>query len=470
MRNIVKVSMAAAFIFMIGIVILVIFTNNYISGKADNSNEDIATLNNIAVTAEENRQDLSALDKKDFEVDYVIIDLSNNILYSNVKSDHINLIESGMSVEKAMQKRYLYKSLTENGRIWGNVIIPDDGLTTLKDFRNKFLIGAVICVLMVFIGMISFAVYVDRNVITPFKNLKDFAAKVAQGQLNEPLQMDRDNMFGAFSESFDIMREELAESKKRELELQKKERELVASLSHDLKTPVTGIKVTSELLQMRLSVKENEVSRSETEVDNESADISGKGSESEQIEFTRADIDTMSQDAKGIYQKAEQIDALVSDLFTAALDDLGEFKVSCNDEESKVLNNIVKSYDDRELAVIGMLPEVIINIDKKRMSQVIGNVISNSYKYANTRIDISYRLSEGYLEMQIRDYGPGVPTDELDLITNKFYRGKKWQDTEKEGNGLGLYISKTLMNKMNGDLLTESDGKGLAVTLIIPLS
>ena len=321
MRNIVKVSIAAAFIFMIGIVILVIFTNNYISGKADNSNEDIATLNNIAVTAEENRQDLSALDKKDFEVDYVIIDLSNNILYSNVKSDHINLIESGMSVEKAMQKRYLHKGLTENGRIWGNVIILDDGLTTLKDFRNKFLIGAVICVLMVFIGMITFAVYVDKNVIAPFKNLKDFAAKVAQGQLNEPLQMDRDNMFGAFSESFDIMREELAESKKRELELQKKERELVASLSHDLKTPVTGIKVTSELLQMRLSVKENEVSRLETEVDNESADISGKGSESEQIEFTRADIDTMSQDAKGIYQKAEQIDALVSDLFTAAFID-----------------------------------------------------------------------------------------------------------------------------------------------------
>ena len=470
MRNIVKVSIAAAFIFMIGIVILVIFTNNYISGKADNSNEDIATLNNIAVTAEENRQDLSALDKKDFEVDYVIIDLSNNILYSNVKSDHINLIESGMSVEKAMQKRYLYKSLTENGRIWGNVIIPDDGLSTLKDFRNKFLIGAVICVLMVFIGMITFAVYVDKNVITPFKNLKYFAAKVAQGQLNEPLQMDRDNMFGAFSESFDIMREELAESKKRELELQKKERELVASLSHDLKTPVTGIKVTSELLQMRLSVKENAVSGSKTEIANGSADISGKGSGSGQIEFSRADIDTMSQDAKGIYQKAEQIDALVSDLFTSTLDDLGEFKVSCSDEESAVLNSIVKSYDDRELAMIGMIPEVIINIDKKRMSQVIGNIISNSYKYADTKIDISYRLSEGYLEMQIRDYGPGVPTDELDLITNKFYRGKKWQDTEKEGNGLGLYISKTLMNKMNGDLLTESDGEGLAVTLIIPLS
>ena len=81
MRNIVKVSIAAAFIFMIGIVILVIFTNNYISGKADNSNEDIATLNNIAVTAEENRQDLSALDKKDFEaLDYREISKSKSFL------------------------------------------------------------------------------------------------------------------------------------------------------------------------------------------------------------------------------------------------------------------------------------------------------------------------------------------------------------------------------------------------------
>jgi signal transduction histidine kinase len=250
------------------------------------------------------------------------------------------------------------------------------------------------------------------------------------------------------------MREELAESKKRELELQKKERELVASLSHDLKTPVTGIKVASELLQMRLSKKE------------EMRDSGEEGN----VVIGIDELKTMSQDAKGIYQKAEQIDALVSDLFASSLDDLGEFKVSCSDEESSVLNSIVKSYDGRELAVIGELPEVLINIDRKCMSQVIGNIISNSYKYADTKIDIGYRLSEGFLEMQIRDYGPGVPTDELDLITNKFYRGKKWQDTEKGGNGLGLYISKTLMNKMNGDLLTESDGEGLAITLIIPLS
>ena len=115
-------------------------------------------------------------------------------------------------------------------------------------------------------------------------------------------------------------------------------------------------------------------------------------------------------------------------------------------------------------------PQVVVSIDKKRMAQVIGNVISNSYKYADTKIDIGYRLSEGYMEMRIRDYGPGVPASELDLITNKFYRGKDWKDTEKDGNGLGLYISKNLMKKMNGDLIAESDGDGLTITLIIPLS
>jgi signal transduction histidine kinase len=72
--------------------------------------------------------------------------------------------------------------------------------------------------------------------------------------------------------------------------------------------------------------------------------------------------------------------------------------------------------------------------------------------------------------MHIRDHGPGVPGGELDLIMNKFYRGKEWENTDIDGNGLGLYIAKSLMKKMNGDLIAESDGDGLLVKLIIPLS
>ena len=157
-------------------------------------------------------------------------------------------------------------------------------------------------------------------------------------------------------------------------------------------------------------------------------------------------------------------------MFSSTLDDLGEFRVNCTDESSLVLKDIVMKYDDRGLVARNEIPEVLVHMDVKSMSQVIGNIISNSYKYANTAIDTEYTVVDQYLKMKIRDHGPGVPNDEIDLITNKFYRGRDWKEGKTDGSGLGLYIAKTLMEKMNGDLLAESDGDGLSITLLIPLS
>jgi signal transduction histidine kinase len=72
--------------------------------------------------------------------------------------------------------------------------------------------------------------------------------------------------------------------------------------------------------------------------------------------------------------------------------------------------------------------------------------------------------------MSIADHGPGVEEDELELITNKFYRGKRWKESKAEGSGLGLYIAKTLIEKMDGELIPESNGDGFTVILMIPLS
>ena len=445
MKSYIRIVAVVALIYVIGVILLIIFTGNLTSGNNSTKGE-VSALNDIARTAESNRTDLSILDEYSFDFDYIIVDMTQNILYTSSSRD---LSQEKITVETAIQNHYPYIYLKSGDKIWGCLIELDDGLSSVRRIRNRFIIGISLAGLMIIIAMAGFGLYINQNVIAPFRNMKDFAGKVAQGNLDEPLAMDRGNMFGAFSESFDIMREELAQSRKRELELQKKERELVASLSHDLKTPVTGIKLTAELMQMRLSVKKEQDAKALISLE---------------------EIDVLSADAEGIRQKAEQIDALVSDLFTTTLDDLGEFKVTLNDEDSSVITNLVESYDNRKLVTTEEIPKVVLSIDKNRMGQVIGNVISNSYKYADTRIDISYRLSEGYLEMEIKDYGPGVPSEELDLITNKFYRGKDWQETDKEGNGLGLYIAKTLMQKMNGDLVAESDGDGLSITLITPLS
>ena len=441
MKSYIRITVLTAVIFLVGILLFAVLTSKTVT--QDTSRKTITALNDIARTAETHRTELDTLGNMGYDGSFVILDMTDNVLYSNTA------VNDKLTVETAIQKRYPYQYLKDDSGIWGCVIMIDDGLEGYRTLRLRFIIGMSMVGLIILLGMIGFGIYLNRNVITPFRKMQSFAGKVAEGRLDEPLAMDKDNLFGAFSESFDIMREELSASKQRELELQKKERELVASLSHDLKTPVTGIKLAAELLQMRIEVR----------AENADSDIT----------FGRDEIDSMNESVDGILQKSEQINALVSDLFTSTLDDLGEFKVNCRDEDSGVLTEIVKSCDDKHYAVMGEPPAVIISIDKKRMAQVIGNIISNSYKYADTAINVDFKLSNGFLEMRLQDHGQGVPNDEIELITNKFYRGKAWADSSTDGNGLGLYIAKMLMKKMNGDLTAESDG-GLAIKLIIPLS
>ena len=391
---------------------------------------EILQLNSIAKDAEQNWENLQALDQ-DYGTDFVVMDQNGRILYdsdTDIAKDHL-------SIEKAIKMRYPYAYVTRNERILGSVILIDDHQSkqTLKLLLSIGLLG-----LLILAGALLFGLYVRKRIVTPFQNLHDFAGSIAEGNFDQPLAMDRDNLFGAFSESFDIMREELAQSRKREIELQKKERELVASLSHDLKTPITGIKLTTELLKAKASA--------------------GDGNKD------------LTEKLDNIYKKADQIDVLVNDLFSSTLEDLGEFKVTVSDEEALILDEIVKKYDDRGLSVSTPIPEVLIKIDRRRMSQVIGNIISNSYKYAGTQINIVYKIVDEFLEMRICDQGPGVPEEELSLITNKFYRGKQWAESGEDGSGLGLYIARMLMEKMDGELLPMNTGDGFAITLLIPLS
>lgn len=367
------------------------------------------------------------------EREYVILDRNGNVIYDN-RSDRSEAI----TVETAMKRRYPYTYIIEKNQITGSVVLTDSG-KYFDRLRTNIIAVYCVCGFLLIGAAAAFGAYIRKTVIRPFAKMKDFASYVAAGDLDRPLEMDQGNLFGAFSESFDIMREELKASRARELALQKKERELIASLSHDLKTPVTGIKLTSELMAAVFSQNEGQ-----------------------EITVT----EDMTVKMNNIYKRADEIAVLVNDLFSSTLEDLGEFRVKCSDENSAVIAEIVSEYDDRGLVRISEIPQVIVHTDRLRLSQVIGNIISNSYKYAGTSIDISFRLDESFLEMSVSDSGPGVSEDEIALITNKFYRGKEHGD--KEGSGLGLYIARILMDKMGGELSVRSEN-GLCVTLLIPL-
>ena len=390
---------------------------------------DSIQLNDIVQTVKENWGNLDMLDENDFDMDFMVLGSGNEQLYSTSDKTFSKIKVPLDAVREGM----VTMSVNEGEVFMGTVIFPNPAREANIRIIHRLIIVTILTILVMIISYVSFIYYINKNIVKPFNRMKDFAGLIAEGRLDEPLLIEQNNIFGIFTESFDIMREELKASRQRETELKMREKELVASLSHDLKTPVTGIRAICGVLLVKV-----------------------------QDEYTKAKIEN-------IEQKTEEISTLLNDLLASALDDLGEMNVKLTEETSNVLGTLVKEHDIHNKVNSEQIPDCIIKIDRSRMSQVIGNIINNSYKYADTKIDVDYCFKDSYLEMTLRDYGEGVNPEEIGFLTNKFYRGKK-NTAGKEGSGLGLYISSELMKKMGGQLICISEKEGFSVMLQIPLA
>jgi signal transduction histidine kinase len=269
--------------------------------------------------------------------------------------------------------------------------------------------------------------------IRPFNKLSDFAASVSKGNLNVPLNMDRHNYFGAFTESFDRMREELKLSSEREAAANRSKQELVAEISHDIKTPVATIKATCEVME---------------------------------IKYKEDDI---QEKVSVIKSKATSVEHLIDNMFRATLDDLDELKVTPREESSLIIEDMLaglRFYGTVEQK--GSVPECLILVDKLRLEQVIDNIAGNSFKYAGTTLEVEYKSDPDNIHVILSDRGPGVPEKELAMLTTKFYRGSEAAGSGKDGSGLGLYLASRFMEKMGGGLdLKNREGGGFTAEIVI---
>ena len=269
--------------------------------------------------------------------------------------------------------------------------------------------------------------------IRPFNKLSAFASSVSKGNLDVPLNMDRHNYFGAFTESFDRMREELKASSEREAAANRSKQELVAEISHDIKTPVATIKATCEVME---------------------------------VKYKDADV---QEKVSVIKSKATSVEQLIDNMFRATLDDLDELKVTPREESSLIIEDMLgdlKFYGTVEQK--GSVPECLIRVDKLRLEQVIDNIAGNSFKYAGTALEVEYKTDSDNIRVIMSDRGPGVPEDELAMLTTKFYRGSEASDSGKDGSGLGLYLASRFMEKMGGGLeLHNREGGGFTAEIVI---
>lgn len=319
-----------------------------------------------------------------------------------------------------------YRSRLNEALASGNVILDyeKDGVIVGKvvwDRENRLQnrwkeslrkISMTVCAVVLLLGWLLLA-FVYKCFIRPFFTMEVFAAEIAKGNLDFPLPMEKGNFFGAFTESFDMMREELHRAKENEYRANVSKKELVAELSHDIKTPVSAIKAVCEVMEI-------------------------KEKKEDTLEKVRV-----------IAAKAETIEHLADNMFHATLEELEVLKVEPKEESSTLIPEMfrdLKYYGDiRQENEIG---ECLVWMDRLRMEQVIGNIVNNSFKYAKTPITVRFGEEAGGISITIKDRGKGVSPKELPLVTEKFFRGENAKG--ESGSGLGMYLVKNFMEQMQG--------------------
>lgn len=281
--------------------------------------------------------------------------------------------------------------------------------------------------LCVFLAVLCWYIY--RSVLKPFQRLEDFAGEVAAGNLEVPLAYERRNLFGAFTWAFDNMRLEIKRARSCEKAAIENNKTVIATISHDIKTPVASIRTYCEALQAGLA-------------------------QTPERREQYLDI---------LMKKCDEVSKLTNDLFLHSLSDLDKLLMyyeiySARELIPQILDGITGQ--NERICLLGDIPECKINVDTKRLEQVYENLIANALKYApDSKIEIFHQREEDCLLVTVRDYGAGIADSDLPFVFDKFYRGSNTAD--KQGAGLGLYIVRYIIGQFGGTVHLRNRADGL---------
>lgn len=328
------------------------------------------------------------------------------------------LIESGKNKEAVEKSEILQKDIR----------LTEEGENSRYNLVTLCVIN--LCILFVVFG------YVYISILRPFDKMKDFAEKIAQGDFDLPLNYERSNYFGQFTWAFDSMRREITKARSCEREAIENNKTVIATLSHDIKTPIASIRAYAEGLEANLC-----------------------STPEKREKYLRI-----------LMRKCDEVSKLTNDLFLHSLSDLDKLKISSEEFElceffKIVVNEIAAEQQDICLDIPYM--EVMVLADKNRLVQITENLINNARKYAKSNIDITLSCVNGYAKICFRDYGTGIPNEDMPFIFDKFYRGKNCG--KEQGSGLGLYIVKYIIEQMGGNILLHNHSDGLEAVVSLPV-
>ena len=294
-------------------------------------------------------------------------------------------------------------------------------------------VNITLLILSLFVLMVLF--YIRHNILKPFDRITNLPYELSKGNLTIPLKESKNRYFGKFLWGLDMLREKLEESKQAELELKKEKKTMLLSLSHDIKTPLSAIKLYAKALSRGI-YKDHE----------------------KQLEVYES-----------INTKADEIEKLVAEIMHTETEDIIVFDVKNGEFYlSDVINGINAYYSDKLENTnfrINKYKECMLNGDADRLTEVLQNIIENAIKYGDgNSISLDFFDEEDCRIITITNSGCTLPENELAHIFDSFYRGSNVGS--KNGNGLGLYICRQLTKAMGGDIFANIENGNMCVSVV----
>ncbi|NBI60127.1 sensor histidine kinase [Lachnospiraceae bacterium] len=309
---------------------------------------------------------------------------------------------------------------------------------TNGDSNKVFLAGIVNAVLgAMAILFIAVMLYIKFAILVPFERLSNIPYELSKGNLTTPIKETKNRFFGNFLWGIDILRENIEQQKQRELEMQKEKKTLLLSLSHDIKTPLSVIKLYSAALSRNLY----------------------------------SDTEKQQKIAENITEKADEIEGYVSQIITASREEFLSLEVNIGEFYLSELVEKITGYYREKLALIktdfnvGKYKNCLLSGDLNRSVEVLQNIMENAIKYGDgRRMELIFSEADECVQIAIMNGGCTLGRDDLPHIFESFWRGANTENIR--GSGLGLYICRQLMRKMNGEIFAEIADDIITVTAV----
>lgn len=285
-------------------------------------------------------------------------------------------------------------------------------------------------------------VYLTRELFShiskPLDILVEGVERIRSGDLDHPICYSEPDEFKAVCDAVDMMAAKLKASLEAEQRRQQSSKELIAGMSHDLKSPLTSIRAYTEAL----------------------------------LEGVADTPEAQKKYLGTIYTKESEMEHMVARLLEFSKLELSEYPTKAESFELKSeLEHIVSDMSPEAEIDLSGVTEAQVTADREQLRRVAENIIGNSVKYCpeRARIDISSQCADGFVRIKFSDNGPGVPDEALPKLFDLFYRADPARVAPGSGSGLGLSIVKRSVEQMGGHAFAEKgENGGLCIVIDLP--